>query len=109
MINGRVPLTGKIVAKLSELFHINTAWLETGEGDMMDNTATAVMEPISPYAKDQKTEAKAYERIIKALENTIAAKDETILSQRYTIEALKEEVEALRKMVGFFAKENEQL
>lgn len=107
VINGRVPLSGNIVSKLSELFHINKAWLEGGWGAIMYNTST-VDEPAATY-NTQRTEVKGYEQIIRALESIIAAKDETILSQRCAIEALKREVEAVKKLTGFFTKEAQTL
>lgn len=111
MINGRVPLTNKMIAKLSELFHINAAWLRTGSGDIISNDSAVAMEPVSTYGKGAiqepaglKMDVKGYERIIRALECAIAAKDETIASQKYAIEVLKEEVEALRKIAEHLPK-----
>lgn len=108
MINGRVPLSGKMVNKLSELFHISTDWLEEGRGDIMSNTSTVAMEPLPAYNSDRgfRIDIKGYERIIKALESTITAKDETIASQRYAIEALKGEVKALKKMTDLLTKDS---
>ncbi|MDR0659986.1 MAG: helix-turn-helix domain-containing protein [Prevotellaceae bacterium] len=95
VINGRVPLSHKMIGRLPEVFHINEAWLEEGIVPVMPNAAV-VMELASTcdgYLKGLdgvKPDTVGYERIIRALEVTITAKNETIASQRCAIEVLKE-------------------
>ncbi len=104
MVNGRVPLTDSVINRLSELFHISTAWLRTGKGSIM--TYATANEPEASYnsnASPQKAATKNHEQTIKALKDIIAAKDEIIRIQQDTIEALKGEVEVLRKMTGLSA------